>query len=122
METTSTSRSQRAGAPAIPALPSRPPTPRRRFYSRPARSGPPDHGFSPPVIRNGTYSIVIVRSGKPDLPGGRRAALATDARSNGNGASAGRPRSEVAHQAILDATLELLTEVGFSALTVEGVA
>jgi AcrR family transcriptional regulator len=38
------------------------------------------------------------------------------------GASAGRPRSEEAHQAILDATLELLAEVGFSALTVEGVA
>ena len=47
--------------------------------------------------------------------------MATDARSNG-GASAGRPRSEAAHQAILDATLELLAEVGFSALTVEGVA
>ncbi|NNL68158.1 MAG: TetR/AcrR family transcriptional regulator [Myxococcales bacterium] len=39
-----------------------------------------------------------------------------------NGGSAGRPRSEEAHQAILDATLELLSEVGFSALTVEGVA
>jgi AcrR family transcriptional regulator len=38
------------------------------------------------------------------------------------GATAGRPRSEEAHQAILDATLELLQEVGFSALTVEGVA
>jgi AcrR family transcriptional regulator len=36
--------------------------------------------------------------------------------------SAGRPRSEEAHQAILDATLGLLAEVGFSALTVEGVA
>lgn len=36
--------------------------------------------------------------------------------------SAGRPRSEEAHQAILDATLALLGEVGFSALTVEGVA
>ncbi len=36
--------------------------------------------------------------------------------------SAGRPRSEEAHKAILDATLELLVEVGFSALTVEGVA
>lgn len=43
------------------------------------------------------------------------------ARQNGTG-SAGRPRSEEAHQAILDATLELLAEVGFSALTVEGVA
>ncbi len=43
---------------------------------------------------------------------------------NGNGSqqAAGRPRSEEAHQAILDATLELLVEVGFSALTVEGVA
>ncbi len=39
-----------------------------------------------------------------------------------SGASAGRPRSEEAHQAILDATLALLAEVGFSALTVEGVA
>ncbi|HPG29060.1 MAG: TetR/AcrR family transcriptional regulator [Spirochaetaceae bacterium] len=37
-------------------------------------------------------------------------------------ASTGRPRSEEAHQAILDATLELLIEVGFSGLTVEGVA
>jgi AcrR family transcriptional regulator len=36
--------------------------------------------------------------------------------------AAGRPRSEEAHQAILDATLDLLAEVGFSALTVEGVA
>jgi AcrR family transcriptional regulator len=36
--------------------------------------------------------------------------------------SAGRPRSEEAHRAILDATLDLLVEVGFSALTVEGVA
>jgi AcrR family transcriptional regulator len=42
--------------------------------------------------------------------------------SNENSASAGRPRSEEAHQAILNATLELLVEVGFSALTVEGVA
>jgi len=37
-------------------------------------------------------------------------------------AAAGRPRSEEAHRAILDATLELLGEVGFSALTVESVA
>ena len=39
-----------------------------------------------------------------------------------NTSSAGRPRSEEAHKAILDATLQLLVEVGFSALTVEGVA
>ncbi len=37
-------------------------------------------------------------------------------------ASTGRPRSEEAHKAILDATLDLLVEVGFSGLTVEGVA
>ena len=36
--------------------------------------------------------------------------------------STGRPRSEEAHQAILAATLDLLAEVGYSALTVEGVA
>ena len=36
--------------------------------------------------------------------------------------STGRPRSDEAHQAILDATLSLLVEVGFSALTIEGVA
>ena len=44
---------------------------------------------------------------------------------NGNvpvATTAGRPRSEEAHRAILDATLELLAEVGFSAMTVEGVA
>ena len=44
------------------------------------------------------------------------------ARSSENGQAAGRPRSEEAHQAILDATLALLAELGFSALTVEGVA
>jgi AcrR family transcriptional regulator len=36
--------------------------------------------------------------------------------------SSGRPRSEEAHNAILEATLDLLAEVGFSSLTVEGVA
>jgi AcrR family transcriptional regulator len=43
-------------------------------------------------------------------------------KTNGAQPAAGRPRSEEAHRAILDATLELLAEVGFSALTVEGVA
>ncbi len=38
------------------------------------------------------------------------------------GSTAGRPRSEEAHKAILDATLELLVEVGFSSMTVEGIA
>lgn len=42
--------------------------------------------------------------------------------SRSSNATAGRPRSEAAHQAILAATLELLAEVGFSALTVESVA
>jgi AcrR family transcriptional regulator len=54
----------------------------------------------------------------PDLaPRGSVAAT-----NNASGSSAGRPRSEEAHQAILRATLELLGEVGFSGLTVEGVA
>jgi len=52
---------------------------------------------------------------------------ASDARAvrtsaDGSGPGAGRPRSEEAHQAILDATLTLLSEQGYSALTVEGVA
>jgi len=34
----------------------------------------------------------------------------------------GRPRDERAHQLILDATLELLWEVGYAAMTIEGVA
>jgi AcrR family transcriptional regulator len=50
-----------------------------------------------------------------------RGGEATDSQATG-GASAGRPRSDEAHRAILDATLELLADVGFSALKVEGVA
>jgi AcrR family transcriptional regulator len=34
----------------------------------------------------------------------------------------GRPRSDKAHQAILDSALELLGEVGYDALTIEGIA
>ena len=50
---------------------------------------------------------------------GRGAAAAND---KDAAASAGRPRSDEAHKAILDATLALLADVGFSALKVEGVA
>ena len=46
--------------------------------------------------------------------------MARNDETQGSGSSTGRPRSEEAHKAILDATLELLVEVGFSALTVEG--
>lgn len=35
---------------------------------------------------------------------------------------AGRPRCEIKHQSILDATYEMLNEVGFGALTIEGIA
>jgi AcrR family transcriptional regulator len=47
---------------------------------------------------------------------------ATKSPRSGGAGSTGRPHSEEAHKAILDATLALLVEVGFSALTVEGVA
>jgi AcrR family transcriptional regulator len=47
---------------------------------------------------------------------------AVSSNAEANASAAGRPRSEEAHQAILEATLALLAEVGFSALTVEGVA
>ncbi len=56
--------------------------------------------------------------------GGRGAAARRGSRRGPDSAApgAGRPRSEEAHQAILDATLVLLSEQGYSALTVEGVA
>src|ERR1700722_14755802 len=38
------------------------------------------------------------------------------------GRSPGRPRSEQSRQAILVATLELVTEVGYAGLTIEGIA
>ena len=43
---------------------------------------------------------------------------ATKSTRSGGAGSTGRPRSEEAHKAILDATLALLVEVGFPALTV----
>jgi AcrR family transcriptional regulator len=46
----------------------------------------------------------------------------SDGAASAGAGAAGRPRSGEAHRAILDATLALLTEVGFTALTVEGVA
>jgi len=69
------------------------------------------------MIENETYSIVMrgATQGNPSV-GNPSAAKRRP------GSGAGRPRSEEAHQGILDATLELLAEVGFSALTVEGVA
>ena len=66
-----------------------------------------------------TYSIVIGRAFERPSEDGNEKVVSE---SNENSSSAGRPRSEEAHQAILNATLELLVEVGFSALTVEGVA
>ncbi len=69
-----------------------------------------------------TYSIVIgPRARRPSglLRDGNEKVVSE---SGENSSGAGRPRSEEAHQAILNATLELLVEAGFSALTVEGVA
>ncbi len=63
----------------------------------------------------------VTVQGKDRRTGDRAKDRAKEAR-NGAPASTGRPRSEEAHQAILDATLALLVEVGFSALTVEGIA
>jgi AcrR family transcriptional regulator len=79
------------------------------------------------MINNETYSIVFTSRSAKRRPTGRIQAEGREdaalARSGSEATpAAGRPRSEEAHQAILDATLELLVEVGFSALTVEGVA
>jgi AcrR family transcriptional regulator len=46
----------------------------------------------------------------------------TSLSSPGPGKGPGRPRSERAHEAILDATLDLLVEQGFSRMSIEGVA
>jgi len=75
------------------------------------------------MIENETYSIVMRRLTQGNAAVDKAAAAKRkpgDGRMRGSGA--GRPRSEEAHQGILEATLELLAEVGFSALTVEGVA
>jgi len=70
-------------------------------------------------VRIGELVLVAQGSadGWPEARIGSKVAVSSE-----NSSSAGRPRSEEAHQAILNATLDLLVEVGFSALTVEGVA
>ena len=72
--------------------------------------------------KNETYSIVLEPFERVGSPGPRATGGGVSSSNTANNTSAGRPRSEEAHNAILDATLELLVEVGFSALTVEGVA
>jgi AcrR family transcriptional regulator len=62
--------------------------------------------------------MLDLKEEKRKSPRGDRAS----GRAAANGSGAGRPRSDEAHRAILDATLGLLADVGFSALTVEGVA
>jgi AcrR family transcriptional regulator len=54
--------------------------------------------------------------------GKRRAVAARSTSTRDVAARRGRPRSEKAQKAILDATLALLAETGISALTMEGVA
>lgn len=55
------------------------------------------------------------RPANPHHPGGGSAPGDGRARS-------GRPRDERSHQAILDATMALLSEIGYARLTIEGVA
>lgn len=48
--------------------------------------------------------------------------IAQKARSDASAGKPGRPRSPVAHDAILNATIALIREVGYDAVTMEGVA
>lgn len=85
-------------------------------------------GRAQEMNENETYCIVMREtrrsaSARPvDVDKGATRKGNSSGSRGGAAPAAGRPRSEEAHRAILEATLALLAEVGFSGLTVEGVA
>lgn len=61
------------------------------------------------------HRIVKIGAAKVTAPNAKRARRAL-------APGRGRPRSEVAHEAILDAAITLVREVGYDAVTIEGIA